>query len=370
MSRVAYMLDSDIGNFYYGDKHPMKPFRLSLTHALVLAYNLDQKMKIYEPYQATFHDMIKFHTESHIRSLTDEKNKLNNSDDCPVFTDLYEFCSRYTGASLECVFHLVNNDCDIAVNWSGGLHHAKKDEVSGFCYVNDIVIAIQELLRYYSRVLYIDIDIHHGDGVQEAFYLTDRVMSTSFHRYGKNYFPGTGHMYEFGVDNGRYYSVNVPLKEGMDDESFAYIFKSIMSTVIEFYQPNVIVMQCGADSLGDDRLGCFNLSVKGHGECVNYIKKVGLPTIFLGGGGYTPRNVARCWTYETSILVDEKVKNELPMNQFYEHFGSQKCLHPDIMYRIENQNSMKYLDAIKQTVTENLRNIVHAPSVQMTHIDI
>ena len=80
---------------------------------------------------------------------------------------------------------------DIAINWAGGLHHAKKSEASGFCYVNDIVLAILELLKYHQRVLYIDIDIHHGDGVEEAFYTTDRVMTASFHKYGE-YFPGTG----------------------------------------------------------------------------------------------------------------------------------------------------------------------------------
>ena len=116
---------------------------------------------------------------------------------------LYEFCARYTGASLEAAEKLVTEQADIAINWSGGLHHAKKFEASGFCYVNDIVVAILELLKYHPRVLYIDIDIHHGDGVQEAFYLTDRVMTVSFHKYG-NFFPGTGHMYE--VRNENWYS--------------------------------------------------------------------------------------------------------------------------------------------------------------------
>ncbi|XP_008563553.1 PREDICTED: histone deacetylase 3-like, partial [Galeopterus variegatus] len=109
----------------------------------------------------------------------------------PVFPGLFEFCSRYTGASLQGATQLNNKICDIAINWAGGLHHAKKFEASGFCYVNDIVIGILELLKYHPRVLYIDIDIHHGDGVQEAFYLTDRVMTVSFHKYGNYFFPGT-----------------------------------------------------------------------------------------------------------------------------------------------------------------------------------
>ena len=102
---------------------------------------------------------------------------------------------------------------DVAVNWAGGLHHAKKSEASGFCYVNDIVLAILELLKHHQRVLYIDVDIHHGDGVEEAFYTTDRVMTVSFHKYGE-YFPGTGDLKDIGAAAGKYYSLNYPLRDG------------------------------------------------------------------------------------------------------------------------------------------------------------
>ena len=134
----------------------------------------------------------------------------------------------------------MTEKADIVINWSGGLHHAKKSEASGFCYINDIVVAILELLKYHPRVLYIDIDVHHGDGVEEAFYLTNRVMTVSFHQYGnspddpsKIFFPGTGHIDETGAGAGRRYSVNVPLKEGMDDQSYEYIFTRVMKMVKE-----------------------------------------------------------------------------------------------------------------------------------------
>jgi len=120
----------------------------------------------------------------------DELRRFNLGEDCPVFDNLLEFCRIYTGASLQGATRLNHGLCDIAVNWAGGLHHAKKAEASGFCYVNDIVLAILELLKRHARVLYIDIDIHHGDGVEEAFYLTDRVMTLSFHKYGDFFFPG------------------------------------------------------------------------------------------------------------------------------------------------------------------------------------
>ncbi|XP_028403863.1 histone deacetylase 3-like [Dendronephthya gigantea] len=373
--RVSYFYDEEVGNFHYGPSHPMKPHRLALTHSLILNYGLYKKMEVYKPYKATIHDMCSFHSEDYIKYLeritsqpvsqSNSINRFNVGEDCPVFPGLYEFCSIYTGASLQGAVQLNHESCDIAINWAGGLHHAKKFEASGFCYVNDIVISVLELLKYHPRVLYIDIDIHHGDGVQEAFYLTDRVMTLSFHKYGNHFFPGTGDMYENGVDNGRYYSVNVPLRDGIDDHGFFSLFKPIVSQVVNIYQPSCIVLQCGADSLGCDRLGCFNLSIKGHGECVKFTKNLNLPLLVLGGGGYTIRNVARCWTYETSILLDEQVSNEIPENEYYEYFGPDFSLHPEILTRHENTNTKQYLENIKQTVFENLKLISGAPGVQM-----
>ena len=115
-----------------------------------------------------------------------QKFNVGEFTDCPVFDGLYDFCATYTGCSIDGAIKLNHGLTDIAINWSGGLHHAKKMEASGFCYINDIVLAILELLKYHPRVLYIDIDIHHGDGVEEAFYTTDRVMTVSFHKV-RNY---------------------------------------------------------------------------------------------------------------------------------------------------------------------------------------
>lgn len=148
-----------------------------------------------------------------------------------------------------------------------------------------------------QRVLYVDIDIHHGDGVEEAFYTTDRVMTVSFHKFG-DYFPGTGDVRDIGYGSGKYYSLNVPLDDGIDDESYQSLFKPIMGKVMEVFRPGAVVLQCGADSLSGDRLGCFNLSIKGHAECVRYMRSFNVPLLLLGGGGYTIRNVARCWCYE------------------------------------------------------------------------
>jgi len=378
---VVYFYDADVGNFHYGANHPMKPHRLALTHNLVLNYNLYKKMEVYRPSRASLGDMTSFHTREYVEFLknvtpdtqhqkqfSDSLSRFNVGDDCPVFDGLYDFCSIYTGASLQAAVKLNNQSCDIAVNWAGGLHHAKKFEASGFCYVNDIVIAIQELLKYHSRVLYIDIDIHHGDGVEEAFYTTDRVMTVSFHKYGQHFFPGTGDMDEIGIGAGKYTSVNVPLKDGIDDEGYMALFKPIMRKIMQVYDPAVVVLQCGADSLGCDRLGCFNLSIQCHGQAVEFMKTFNKPTMVLGGGGYTIRNVARCWTHETAILVGEELSPDLPYNEYFQYFGPDFKLHPNTKTRVENMNKPEYIRAIREHVEENLRRLQGAPSVQMHEV--
>jgi len=248
------------------------------------------------------------------------------------------------------------------VNWAGGLHHAKKAEASGFCYVNDIVLAILELLKFHRRVLYIDIDVHHGDGVEEAFFTTNRVMTVSFHKYG-DFFPGTGHITDIGAGEGKHYAVNVPLSDGIDDATFRDLFQCIIKRVMEVYQPEVVVLQCGADSLAGDRLGCFNLSVKGHADCLRFLRSFNIPMMLLGGGGYTIRNVARCWCYETAVAVGVEPDNKLPYNDYYEYFGPDYNLH--IQPRsVENLNTTKDLENIKIMILDHLSTLEHVPNAQ------
>jgi len=372
--RICYFYDGDTGNYYYGECHPMKPHRIRMAHSLLVNYGLYKKMQVYTPYRPEVSEMTTFHADEYVNFLktitpdnmheyTRQMTKFNvgEQSDCPVFDGLFEFCQISAGGSFGGARKLNNGSADIAINWAGGLHHAKKSEASGFCYINDIVLAILQLLRVHQRVLYIDIDIHHGDGVEEAFYTTDRVMTVSFHKFGE-YFPGTGDVKDMGAGPGKGYSLNFPLKDGIDDESYRNIFRPIMSKVMEVYQPQAVVLQCGCDSLGGDRLGCFNLSIKGHGDCVNFIKSFNLPLLILGGGGYTIRNVARCWTYETGLLLNQELDNDLPQNEYIGYYAPNFNLHitPSNM---ENMNSPKDLEKYKIQIMEALREIDHAPSV-------
>ena len=322
--------------------------------------------------------MTRFHSDDYVnflKSITPDNmseysrqlQRFNVGEDCPVFDGLFEFCRLYTSGSIGGASRLNDDLADICINWSGGLHHAKKAEASGFCYINDCVLAILELLQRHERVLYIDIDIHHGDGVEEAFYTTDRVMTLSFHKFGE-YFPGTGDVLDIGYGAGKNYAINFPLNDGMDDNSFRSIFRPIMDVVMQKFRPGAIVLQCGADSLSGDRLGCFNLSLKGHADCVSYVRSFNVPLLVLGGGGYTLRNVPRCWTYETSVLLgmsgDDEIRDALPYNDYFEYFGPDYRLHLPVS-NMENLNSTSYLEKTKIQLLEVLRQVDCAPSVQM-----
>jgi histone deacetylase 1/2 len=374
-------------------------------------------MDCYRPHPATAGEMTQFHSEEYIQFLSKispdnlrqyaasmQKFNAGDTTDCPVFDGLYEFTQLYTGASLDGAIQLCQGETDIAINWSGGLHHAKKGEASGFCYINDIVLAILELLKVHARVLYIDIDVHHGDGVEEAFYTTDRVMTlcvflsycccmchffpshfltfslslytchSSLHKYG-DFFPGTGHISDVGAKDGVGFSVNAPLSNGITDEAyFEELFQPVLEKIMTVFQPGAVVLQCGADSLTGDRLGCFNLTLKGHAACVRYVKSFGVPTLVLGGGGYTIRNVARCWAYETAVLLNREgdtstggIGNEIPYNDYYEYFAPDYELHltPEPM---ENANGKDVLDSVRTELLQQISNLQSAPSVAMQQV--
>ncbi|MCJ1370992.1 histone deacetylase [Loxospora ochrophaea] len=383
---VSYHANPEVEKQHFGQTHPMKPWRLTLTNKIVLAYGMHEAMDLYLSRAATNQELEGFHTSDYIEflqrvtptniehpSFSDRTLQFNIGDDCPIFDGLYQYCSLYAGASLDAARKLTSHQSSIAINWSGGLHHAKKSEASGFCYINDIVVAILQLLLYHPRVLYIDIDVHHGDGVEQAFWSTDRVMTLSFHKYDKdNYFPGTGGLDDIGPPHpsnpGAHHSLNVPLHDGIEDEQYIKLFRDIVGPCVATYNPTAIVLQCGADSLGGDRLGCFNLNIRAHGACVAFTKTFNLPLLVVGGGGYTPRNVARAWAYETSICIGADVHPSLPAHTpFLEHFAPDKTLFPPLseVRRYDNRNSRAYLDSVVMNVHEQLRYVEGSPSVQM-----
>lgn len=387
--KVSWHSNPEIEKHHFGHAHPMKPWRLTLAKGLIMSYGMHAAMDTYVSRQATREEMEDFHSEEYLNYLKTAKVAMPDDDypkdfnlggsDCPIFEGLFNYCSMYSGASIDAARKLCNNESDIAINWSGGLHHAKKAEASGFCYVNDIVLAILQLLRKHPRVLYIDIDVHHGDGVEEAFWSTDRVMTLSIHKYdGLNFFPGTGDIDRTGPDNegnpGAHHAINVPLSDGIDDDQYVFLFKTIVGMCVERFQPTAIVLQCGADSLAGDRLGRFNVQVQGHGACVTFCKSLKIPLLLVGGGGYTPRNVARAWAHETSIAIgcDATLNPIIPEHTPYRSHFRHDTIFPTLEQILgdprPNKNTKRKVEEIVQSITEQLRFVNAAPSVQSTVI--
>lgn len=388
---VSWHSNPEVEKHHFGRAHPMKPWRLTLTKGLIMSYGMQYAMDSYLPRRATAEELVEFHTSDYVELMkvikpgdivaggdpADHPHNLG-IDDCPVFDGLYEYCAMYCGASIDAARKLCNNESDIAINWSGGLHHAKKDAASGFCYLNDIVLAILTLLRTHPRVLYIDIDVHHGDGVEEAFSSSDRVMTVSFHKYEPLvFFPGTGPLESTGPQSennpGAHHTVNVPLNDGVNDEQYTWLFKEVIQKCVDSFHPTAIVLQCGADSLAGDRLGPFNVQVQGHGACVAFCKSLKLPLMLIGGGGYTPRNVARAWANETSIAIGcDTLDPTIPMHTPYRSHFRQTTLFPTpeelFTDNRVNKNTQKRLQEMVNAISEELKFVASAPSVQMQDI--
>ncbi|KAH9884962.1 histone deacetylase [Cubamyces lactineus] len=378
--RVAYYYDPDVGSYTYGVTHAMKPQRMRITHELVSAYDMLPKMHVLRAKRATAETLTRFHTDEYIdflskvtpenaRRLTYQGTRFLVGDDNPPFEGVFEFSSISAGGSIAAAKRLMEGQTDIAINWAGGLHHAKKREASGFCYINDIVLGILEMLRYVPRVLYIDIDCHHGDGVEEAFYTTDRVMTCSFHKFGE-FFPGTGQIEDRGRGPGRGYALNIPLKDGITDESYKSIFEPVIDKILDVYRPNAIVLQCGADSLSGDKLGGLNLTMHGHAHCVQYVRSKNIPLMLLGGGGYTVKNVARAWTYETACAlgIEKDIDPNLPWNEYFEWFGPRYRLEV-LESNLEDLNVKDgSLDRNRTTILQFLSELRPAPSVELQDV--
>jgi len=324
MGRKAFVYTDEYFQFDYGYNHPLRIERLKLTHDLIKAYGLldlpdliiEKTVPAGQLQIETFHrpeylDMLKRCSRNECASGEALAFGLGPGDN-PVFPGVWEWSLLTTGASLQCARLVADGRADTAFNMAGGLHHAMSGRASGFCYINDAVIAIQNLRANGLRVAYVDIDAHHGDGVQTAFYETDDVLTVSMHQHGRTLFPGTGFVYETGRGRGQGYAVNMPLYPGTDDEIFLEVFQDLVPDLISAFKPDVLVTQLGVDTMRADPLTNMSLTNRGFGRAIGLFKETGLPWVALGGGGYNVVNVARAWTLAWAIMNDIDPPDELP----------------------------------------------------------
>jgi acetoin utilization protein AcuC len=321
--RTALIYSEAYARYDYGPEHPLRMERLGLTWRLMQAYGLTALpgMILREPTPADEARMAEFHSRPYLEVLKacDSGRPTGQAalfglgpGDNPVFTGLWQVARLAAGGSLDAADLVAGGTVDRAFHFAGGLHHAMPGRASGFCYVNDAVLAILRLRARGLRVAYVDVDAHHGDGVQHAFYGDPSVLTISTHERGDRLFPGTGFVEETGEGKGRGYSVNLPLEAFTDPATYLPAFEAVVPPLLEAFRPDAVVLQLGIDAHRTDPLTHLALDVQTFAAAVRRVVDLAPRLVALGGGGYDLRNVARAWTVAWAIINDVELSPQMP----------------------------------------------------------
>lgn len=345
MSHATALIYSDnYQDYNFSPWHPMKPVRLLLTAGLIKAYGITDRENshIIKPRLATDDELSLVHDLDYIDKVkelsvpgADDATGLHfglGTGDNPIFPRMHEASATIAGASLLGAEKIMDSELDHAFNVAGGLHHAQHNRASGFCVYNDVAIAIAWLRQNHgARVVYIDVDAHHGDGVQNAFYDDPEVMTISFHESGRSLFPGTGFTNETGEGTARGTSVNLPLAPYTADDIFLDAYDAVVPPLVRAFHPDIIVTQCGCDGHWDDPLTHLSLTLKGYKEIWRRMHALAHEVtngrwLAAGGGGYQAFIVVpRAWTLLMAELAGAEIPEELPQSWrdlCEEHSGS------------------------------------------------
>ncbi len=307
------MYSDELASFDYGAGHPFKPGRAKQFYDLLNRYSLiyETNQKIITPQPIDEELLYLFHDRSYIDLLKKcDSGEYNiemygaglGTDDNPVAKGMYRFALTATGATHQGAMLLLKNETRFVFNPVGGFHHAGRNHAEGFCYINDIAIVIEDLVRKGLRVAYIDIDVHHGNGVQNAFYDSNRVLTLSLHESGKTLYPWSGFEDGIGIREGRGYNINVPLLEKTDDEVYLYAFREVVPPLIGAFKPDIVFAEIGGDVHRDDPLAHFNLTSNGFKEVIEIIRDISPKVIATGGGGYNMFKTAALWTVAWAVM--------------------------------------------------------------------
>jgi len=333
--RYAFIYSGRFGEYTYGAEHPFKVLRYHLAHELIRELGLfsGPDVECLESPPAAETALLNFHHPDYLSVLRDfSRHDLPRADfrfglgdlENPVFRGLYDWSRLVCGGTLEAVRQVVDEGCRAAFNMAGGWHHAHAARASGFSYLNDAVVAIKGVVERGHRVAYVDIDAHHGDGVQEAFYDTDRVLTISLHEFGDGFFPQTGTVAEMGTGKGYGYAVNVPFAPHSDDLIFEQALRRIVLPLLGAYRPDLLVTQMGVDALRTDPLTRLELTTGSLEMAARAFRATGVPWVVLGGGGYDKLNVARGWALIWAAIIEAEVPDLLPAGflELARRFGS------------------------------------------------
>ncbi len=325
MARVVFICDESLWAAGHPPGHPLRPGRLRDTWEMLRAYRAFDapNTQVIPPRPATDDELAIFHSREYIdvvHRLSRGEQGLNPAryhfgpGDNPIFAGMFDTEGLKVGAALVGAELLLNDEADIVFNFAGGLHHAGRDFASGFCVFGDGAVAIHRLLAEGQRVAYIDIDAHHADGVQAAFYDDDRVLTISCHESGRYLFPGTGFTHELGQGAGHGFSVNIPLFPYTGDETFLWAFDQVVPPLVERFAPDIVAAQLGVDAHWRDPLTHPALTTHGFEALFQRLKALCPRLLAMGGGGYDRSVVPRAWTLAWGVMSDQTFPNNLPQS--------------------------------------------------------
>jgi acetoin utilization protein AcuC len=322
--------------------HPLDPVRVELTMALARELGvLDRPgVTLVTPEPADEPALHRVHHPDYVEAVKAGRGNLAyglDTPDNPVFPGMHEASALVAGATLAAAEAVWTGRAGCAVNIAGGLHHAMPDRASGFCVYNDPAVGIARLLDLGAeRIAYVDVDVHHGDGVQEIFYRDPRVLTVSLHETPLALFPGTGFPDEIGGPGAEGTAVNVALPPGTGDPGWLRAFHAVVPSVVRAFRPQVLVSQCGADSHRLDPLADLRLSVDGQRE--SYLAMRALSEelcdgrwIVTGGGGYAlVEAVPRAWVHLLAIVTGEPLDPATPTPDAWQNLAHRRRPSRDV----------------------------------------
>lgn len=333
VDKVGLVYTEEYQNYNFGRDHPLRPLRLKLTYSLMDKLGLlkNERLFLLEPRMATKEELEKVHSPKYVETI--KRLSLNPEDktippyiyglgpgDNPIFKGMYDASALISGGSIVAADKVWKDDeFKVVFNPAGGLHHAQREKASGFCIFNDIAVAIHHLKKLNKdiRIAYIDIDCHHGDGVQWLFYDDPNVLTISYHQDGRFLFPGTGFVNEIGEGKGKGYSINFPLIPGTNNKSFIKLFRKTAPGILEAYNPDILLTQLGVDTYFDDPLTQMGFSLSVYKDIAQSIKTSAREYcqnkwVAFGGGGYLMSVVPRAWSIFLAKMLDVELNNQLP----------------------------------------------------------
>jgi acetoin utilization protein AcuC len=322
--RLAFLYSPAIESLAYPDDCPFKTNRASLVRQRLRSFGhlgTPETLEV-QPRPATLDQLATFHTRHYLDTLQraadghlspDALHMGLGTPDTPVFKDLFHYSAWAAGAALHAADLLLEARADVAFNLLGGFHHAFPERAAGFCYINDIVLACDRLARAGKRVLCLDVDAHHGDGTQAAFYQRSDVLTISLHESGKTLFPWGGFEDEIGAGPGLGHNVNVSLPPGTYDEAFLHALNRVVFPILHAYDPDMIVLELGMDTLSGDPLTHLHLTNNAHAELITSLLDLHKPILVEGGGGYHIDNTVRAWTLAWQICAGAHDDHDLSL---------------------------------------------------------